>query len=174
MKSAAQIKDHPLHPMLIVVPAGAFIITLVLDIGFLISGEALWWNATKPVMMIGAVGGVLAAIPGAIDLFKVARPAGAFKIGLAHMVINLIVVALFIFNFVLRANLAAPRAGVPPEFWLTLVGVALLGVSGWLGWAMVYKHRVGVSEEEVPGIERRREAAEPPEEFDDRGAQPAE
>ncbi|MFP4601192.1 MAG: DUF2231 domain-containing protein [Persicimonas sp.] len=173
MKSAAEIKDHPLHPMLIVVPAGAFIITLVLDIGFLISGEPLWWDATKPVMMIGVVGAIVAAIPGTIDLFKVARPAGAFKIGLAHMVINLIVVALFVFNFVLRANLAAPRAGVPPEFWLTLAGAALLGVSGWLGWAMVYKYRVGVSDEEVPGIERRREAAEPPELYDEPGAEPA-
>ncbi|MFW5965958.1 MAG: DUF2231 domain-containing protein [Persicimonas sp.] len=166
MKSAAQIADHPLHPMLVVVPAGAFIIALVLDVGYLISGAELWWNATVPVMIIGVIGALLAALPGAVDLFQVARrEEGAFRVGLAHMGVNLLLVAVFIFNFALRLDAAPPRGGIPPEFWLTVAGVGLLGVSGWLGWHMVYNYRVGVADKPTGAVradepERTREAPE--------------
>ena len=74
MKSKAQIANHPLHPMLIVVPAGAFVLTLIFDVVYI--------------------------------------AAGATYVG----------------------------------FWLTLAGAALLAVSGWLGWKMVYEYHVAVLE----------------------------
>src|SRR5690606_37724509 len=60
VKSKAAIRDHPLHPMLVLIPAGAFIITLVLDILYLITGQALWWLATLPVILLGVIGGLIA------------------------------------------------------------------------------------------------------------------
>lgn len=148
MRSKAAIRDHPLHPMLVLIPAGAFILALVLDILYLITGQALWWLATLPVILLGVIGGLLAAIPGLIDLIAVAPRQGAHRIGITHMVLNLVLVALFAWNGYDRWT-----AEVPPEpgrlwlgFWLSLIGVVILGVSGWLGGEMVYNYHVGVIE----------------------------
>ncbi|HEX7051697.1 MAG TPA: DUF2231 domain-containing protein [Longimicrobiales bacterium] len=148
MKSKARIGAHPLHPMLILIPAGAFILALVFDIVYLLSDNALWWQATIPTIVVGVIGGLIAAIPGLIDLVGVATRQGAVKIGLTHGILNVIMVALFAWNGWLRW-----RAGLPPEsdrlyggFWLSLIGVIILVISGWLGGTMVYEYHVGVLE----------------------------
>lgn len=151
MKSRASIANHPLHPMLIVVPAGAFITVLILDIVYLATGVELWWNAAKPVMLIGIVGALIAAIPGTIDLFTIGRRKEVMNTGLTHMVLNLLVVGVFILNLLARWPGSAPEVeGVatwPAGFWASLAGVVLLAVAGWLGWQMVYEHKMGVVEE---------------------------
>ena len=65
-----------------------------------------------------------------------------------HMVSNLTIVVLYLVNLFLRTR-AAPDAALP--FWLSLAGVALLGVSGYLGGALVFEHRVGVNEPSASG-----------------------
>lgn len=93
----------------------------------------------------GIVAALLAAIPGFIDYLSL--PNGKTKtIAVWHMRINLAVVALFAFNLWLRRD-AAPGAALP--VWLSVVGIALLGVSGWLGGELVYVH--GVAVEPRPG-----------------------
>lgn len=148
MESRARIGNHPLHPMLIVVPAGAFIAALAFDLVYLASGDPLWWEATKPLMLVGVVGAVIAAVPGVVDLFAVARRQNAFGIGLVHGGLNLAVAGLFAWNDWLRWTAAAPPdpVGTWFGFWLTLVATGLLAVSGWLGWKMVYEYHVAVLE----------------------------
>lgn len=88
----------------------------------------------------GIVGALAAAIPGLIDLVSLRDPA-IKKTGLIHMTINLTVVALYVANAWLRFE---GQAGGTP-FILSLVAVAMLAVSGWLGGKMVYLAGVGVS-----------------------------
>lgn len=87
MRSRASIAGHPLHAMLIVVPAGGFILTLVFDIVYLATGSELWWAATRPVLPAAVIGALVAAIPGAIDLFTVVPKGRATTTGLTHMVL---------------------------------------------------------------------------------------
>lgn len=63
------------------------------------------------------------------------------------MGINLAVVVLFIFNAGMRH--AEPNPGGTP-FVLSIIGIALLAVSGWLGGKMVFEAGVGVSGGDVP------------------------
>jgi uncharacterized membrane protein len=58
------------------------------------------------------------------------------------MSINLVVVALYAMNIWLRTT--ARRLIPGPPLLLSVVGVALLAVSGWLGGKMVHEHGVGV------------------------------
>lgn len=142
MKTRASIAGHPLHPMLVVFPIGLFIFSFVCDLIFFGTGDVVWNAVAYYAMAGGIIGGVAAAIPGALDLFSLphSRMRG---IGVVHMTINLIVVILFAINFWIRGT--ADPAAVGPV-WLSVLGVALLAVSGWLGGELVYVHGAGVSE----------------------------
>lgn len=141
MGSRASIAGHPIHPMLVVFPIGLFIFSFICDLISLGSADPVWNAVAYYTMAGGIIGGVAAAIPGFVDLFSL-PPSRARSVGIVHMSINLIVVALFAINLWTRAN-AAPDALGP--IWLSAIGVVLLAISGWLGGEMVYVHGVGHS-----------------------------
>jgi uncharacterized membrane protein len=88
-------------------------------------------------MVGGVAGALLAAIPGLIDLLSL--PKGIKRIGVMHMTINLIIVALFAANAWLRIHGRSENA-----IWLSAIAIGLLAISGWLGGKMVYVHGVAV------------------------------
>ena len=142
MRTPASIAGHPVHPMIVPIAIGGFLLSFVFDIVCLASGQVDPWATVAYYTMIGGiVGALLAAIFGLVDLLSL--PAGyTKKIGLIHMVINLTVVVLFICSAWMRHEAHSP-AGTP--FVLSLIGIGLLVVSGWLGGKMVYEAGVGVS-----------------------------
>jgi uncharacterized membrane protein len=145
--------------MLVPIAIGGLILSLVFDIVCLATGEVAPWSTVAYYTMIGGiVGALVAAVFGLVDL--VSLPAGHTKrIGITHMAINLVVVALFICNAWLRhGSLDAGPGGTP--FALSVVGIALLTVSGWLGGKLVYEAGIGVSggaEPAVPAAPRRQQ-----------------
>lgn len=147
MKSKVQIRNHPLHPMLILLPAGAFILALILDVVYMFTGNVDWWAATYPVLLVGVIGALVAAVPGLIDLVAVVPKKHATRVGVAHMVTNLVLVGVQILNVSIRMGAEPPPASSAyGGFWVSLVGVGLLLIGGWLGGAMVYEYRVAVVE----------------------------
>jgi len=165
MLSKVRIGTHPIHPMLMLIPAGAFLNVLILDIVYMITRSELWWTATAPLLLVGVIGGVVAAVPGLIDYVTVARAQNAQGPGAIHGVGNVIVVALFVWNTVLRWTATSPPQGAYLGFWLTLIGSGLLAVTGWMGWKMVQEYHVGVLEhpeakDPPPPEMRHREAAD--------------
>lgn len=146
MRSKARVGGHPLHPMLVIIPAGGFVITMIFDLMFLATDAMVWWIATIPLIAVSVIGGLLAAIPGVIDLFAVARKQGAFRIGVIHGILNVAVTGLFAANFFLRSGAYMNPDRVTAPIFLSFVGVALLGISGFLGWRMVQTYHVGAWE----------------------------
>lgn len=147
MRTPASIFKHPIHPMLIVFPIGLWIFSLGLrpDPFGRRHGRRLVHLAFFS-MIGGLIGALCAAVPGFIDLlfYKGGAPP-VKKIALTHMAINLTAVVLYAINIWLRArgptnlgtSLSAPVV-------LSIIGVALLFVSGWLGGQMVHVYGVGV------------------------------
>jgi uncharacterized membrane protein len=143
MRTPANIAGHPIHPMLVTIPIGLWIFSLVCDFVAMRSANPETWNIVALYALIGGIVGALAAaLPGLIDLMSL-QDRAIKKTGLVHMTINLTVVALYVVNAWLRHN---GQAGNLP-FILSLVAVAMLTVSGWLGGKMVYLAGVGVSSE---------------------------
>jgi uncharacterized membrane protein len=147
MRTPASIFKHPIHPMLIVFPIGLWIFSLACDLIRLagVSGDA--WSTVAFFSMIGGlVGALCAAVPGFIDLLFYKGGAPPVKtIALAHMAINLIAVVLYAINIWLRAS--GPTnlgTSLNAPVVLSIIGVALLFVSGWLGGQMVHVYGVGV------------------------------
>lgn len=94
-------------------------------------------------MIGGFIGALLAAVPGFIDFFFYQGGAPPVKkIARVHMAINLTVVVLYAINIWLRTG--NPISMDIPVL-LSIIGVALLFVSGWLGGQMMHVYGVGVS-----------------------------
>lgn len=140
MRTPANIAKHPIHPMLVPIPIGLWIFSLVCDLIALGGYPGAWSTVALYTMVGGIVGALLAAPPGLIDLLSL--PAALRRIALAHMAINLTVVALYVINSWLRWPDPADFGGAP--LGLSLIAVGLLVVSGWLGGKMVYVHGVAV------------------------------
>ena len=147
MRVPASISKHPIHPILIVFPVGLWIFSLVCDLIRLAGASQDAWSTVAFFSMIGGIIGALcAAVPGLIDLlfYKGGVPP-LKKIALTHMAINLTAVVLYAINIWLRAS--SPTnvdTSMSIPVLLSIIGVALIFVSGWLGGQMVYVYGVGV------------------------------
>lgn len=142
MSTPASIAGHPIHPILVTVPIGLWVFSLVSDIIFAAGlGGPVWHDVAFYTMAGGVVGALLAAIPGLVDFLSL-RDGNAKKIGAFHMILNLTLVALYALNLYLRLN-SAPKATLPLA--LSVVSVVLLLVSGWLGGELVFRYGTGVA-----------------------------
>jgi uncharacterized membrane protein len=150
MQTPASIAKHPIHPMLIVFPIGLWVFSFICDVVFKMVSTPVWNDVAFYTMAGGLVGALLAALPGFIDMLAL-REREPRRIAWTHMALNLVAVALYALNLYLRAHY---DAGAMLPFVLSLLGVCLLGVSGWLGGELAYVHRVGVQ----PALQPVREA----------------
>lgn len=140
---------HPFHPILVTVPIGAWISSLVFDIasrivdrpGFLAMGSQ--W-----LIGIGVIGALAAATVGVLDLLAIPSGTVAFRTALMHMGLNVTITAAFIINFLWRQ--ATYSASAPVELGpltLSVLSIAALGVSGFLGGKLAYRYGVRVAGE---------------------------
>jgi uncharacterized membrane protein len=146
MKTPAQIAGHPIHPMLVTIPIGLWIFSLVCDFIARQSPAPETWAAASLYAMIGGIIGALAAaLPGLVDLLSLKDPP-IRRTALMHMGLNLTIVALYAINAWTRMHQSV-AAGT--SLLLSLVAIAMLLVSGWLGGKMVYEAGVAVHTEEL-------------------------
>jgi|SRR5215813_4257099 len=136
----ASVDKHPLHPILVAFPIGLWLFSLVCDLVHQFSHEKIWSVMAWYAMVAGLLGALAAAVPGVIDFFAITDPR-AGRVALLHLAVNAGLVLLFGVNAWLR-TLLSPTSMVP--LLLSVVGIAGLTVSGWLGGELVYVHRVGV------------------------------
>jgi len=141
MKTPASIAGHPIHPMLVPIPIGLWIFSLVCDLihagG---SSNPAWTTVAFYAMGGGIIGALAAAVFGLVDLLSL--PAGPRSTAIKHMSINLLVVVLYVVNFWARMGRTENPGGL---IWLSVVAILLLVVSGWLGGKMVYENGVAVT-----------------------------
>lgn len=130
--------------MLVVFPLGLLATSVVWDICRLATGNPSWGTIAFWTIVAGVVGGLLAAVPGFVDWLGIPAGTRARRVGVYHMVLNLVVVGLFIVSLLARA--AAPgsyaSAGFGRMIW-GWIGVVLALFSGWLGGELV--ETLGVS-----------------------------
>lgn len=135
MSSPASIGKHPMHPMLVAFPIGLFGFSLVCDLIYAFgSRQTVWSEVALYTMGGGILGAVLAVLPGFVDFLSITEREMR-SIAWKHMLVNLTAVLVFMLDFWLRVE---SLAGKKPTLVLSVIGVILLGVGGWLGGEMVY------------------------------------
>jgi uncharacterized membrane protein len=142
LSPTAQIAGYPIHPMLVPFPIVCFVGTLITDIAYYATVNMIWADFSAWLVTIGLIMGLLAAIAGLADflgnrLIRAQAPAWP------HMLGNVLVMVLATFNVLVHSR-DAWTSVVPTGLILSAVVVLILPVTGWLGWSMVYRHRVGV------------------------------
>lgn len=141
MSTRASVHNHPIHPMVIVLPIGLWVFSIVCYAIFLASGTLVWRTVSLYSMGGGVIGGILAAIPGIID-FLTLRESPVLTIAMYHMISNTIALTIFTISLVLAIFWEGQTL---TPFILSLFGLLAMGIGGWLGWSLVYEHGVGVA-----------------------------
>ncbi len=148
---------HPLHATVVTVPIGAWTAAVVFDIIALCGADpAAFATGAQWLVAIGVVGALLAAVFGLMDLSVLAPGTKARRLGLLHLAFNSAAVVLFVVSFVVRA--AQPGEVSVAGFVIALVGIAGVGVSGFLGGELAYRFGVRVADESTQ-LEGYREGA---------------
>jgi uncharacterized membrane protein len=139
---------HPFHPILVTVPIGAWVVSFVFDIASSWAGEPeVFVKGAFWLIGIGIVGALVAAVFGLLDLLAIPRGTPAFRTGLIHMALNLVVVALFAVSFGLRRDHLDEGDSTIAAVVLSAVGLAILALSGWPGGKLAYRYGVRVADE---------------------------
>ena len=140
---------HPFHAMLVPVPIGAWVISLVFDVasrvvddGSALAEGSLW------LIGIGVLGALAAATVGFLDFFSL--PAGTVvrRTAIIHLSLNLTITVVFALNFWWRRDLGTDDVATGPLV-LSALSVAALAVSGFLGGTLAYRYGVRVADEDT-------------------------
>ena len=140
--SSVAIAGHPLHPVLVLFPVAFLVGAAGTDIGYWLTSDPFWARASVWLIGVGFAAGILAAITGFLDFFKVKRVRDR-SAGWLHMGGNVAVMVLSLINLVLRqGNPAEPI--VYTGLAISVVVATLLGITGWFGGELSFRHKIGV------------------------------
>jgi uncharacterized membrane protein len=142
--SLAQIYGQPLHPAVVPLPIGMFVGAFVADLAYARTHDRFWARMAHAMAAAGVGTGLLAGALGATDLVgrdRIRSRGSAWVHGLG----NLAAVGLGVGSVLLRRD-RHPDVIVPRGVAVSTAIVAILGVTGWLGGELVFRHRVGIAE----------------------------
>lgn len=140
--SSVAIAGHPIHPVIVVFPVAFLTAAVGTDIGYWLTKDYFWARASTWLIGLGLVAGILAAIVGMSDFIKIPRVRKRTA-GWAHMTLNAVALVMSAMNFWLRLD--NPIGFIVPVGTVTSVVVAtLLGLGGWYGGELSFRHKVGV------------------------------
>jgi uncharacterized membrane protein len=142
---------HPFHAMLVTVPIGAWLAAVIFDIvAFAGDDPEAFTIGARWLYGIGVLAAVVAAIFGLLDFARLTKGTKAHRIAVIHMVLNLTAVVIFTAAWIVHLGSDDPST---IGLVLGVIGLAGLGVSGFLGGELVFRHGVRVADEtdQAPG-----------------------
>lgn len=140
--STVAIAGHPIHPVIVTLPIAFLVAAPVCDLVYFWTKDLFWARGAFWLIAAGVVTGLLAAATGLMDFFGIERVRKRTA-GWAHMIINIVVLTLTIVNLILRwGNVAG--AIIPTGLVISIIVALLLGLSGWYGGELVYRHKIAV------------------------------
>lgn len=144
MEGKVKFMGHPVHPFLVTLPIGLLAGSVIFDFAGLYSHSTEWGVISFRLIQAGLITGLIAAIFGALDWASIPWNTRAKKIGAIHAFANVMALVIFLFSAMLR-NLS-PDAPSLSAYFLSLAGLLVLLVGGWLGGELVNRLGIGVDD----------------------------
>lgn len=146
MKSRLQFAGHPVHAMVVGFPIGLYSTAVVCDVLFVLLKDPFWFRMAFWAIVFGLVTHVWAAATGLPDFLAVMKEnKEAQRAASSHLVFGIGLLIIQGLNLGLRNGGEAPAggsAGLP--LIVNLIAAAIVGVQGWYGGELVYRHHIGV------------------------------
>lgn len=127
---------HPLHPVTVHLPIGAWILAAILDP----------WGGSMPARVaadaavgFGLFGAIVASITGATDFHPYGDPS-VRRIGGLHAILNWVAIGLYAFSLLFRFDEFRDLARI-----FSYTGLVAVSAAGYLGGLLVYEKRIGVN-----------------------------
>ena len=148
MKSKASIAGHPIHPMLIPFPLALWATSFIVDVLFYLLRHPTLLVVAKFMIAAGCLGAIAAAIPGIIDWLSI-KNGDVKKAANWHARLNITALVVFAISLLLRMSSYSGFVGrkLTIPFLLSLVGVILITISGWLGGELVFRYGLGQTQD---------------------------
>jgi uncharacterized membrane protein len=157
---------HPLHPALVHVPTALWPAAFLFDV-LSQSGNSIFAELAFYAILLGLVFALPAIPTGVADWTDIRREKPAWKLGLYHMILNVIITILWGINLAMRLPAFQSMSSVPTgPVALSAIATLMLLVSGSLGGRMIYAYGINVarlSKKKWREIAREGGAALPPE-----------
>lgn len=147
VESTAAIARHPIHPFLVVFPIASLVGALLTDLAWLATNDLFWPRASWWLLITGLVTGLLAGAAGAVDYFGSER-VKRLPAAKAHAIGNVTALVLVAVNLGVRIENFTDVAGA--GVILSAITVGILGVTGWLGGELSFRHGVGMVARDAP------------------------
>jgi uncharacterized membrane protein len=128
---------HPLHPVVVAVPIGAWVVGAWYDAKSAATGDSRDEYAADGALRLGIAGAVVSAVTGAVQYLDT-RGAVRRETGV-HAALNNLALGLFVGSAALRRRGRRPLARR-----LSNAGLGVVGLSGFLGGDIAFRHGVGV------------------------------
>ena len=138
---------HPFHPIVVTIPIGTWTASVIFDILGLFSDDPTPYALAAQILIaIGLIGAVVAAVLGLLDMSQIAPGTPARRTALIHMTANLVAVLVFAVSWLVRAADGHDEVSVL-GLVLSVLGLLIVGFSGWLGGKLAYRYGVRVADE---------------------------
>lgn len=140
---------HPVHPPLTDVAIGAYTVAVALGIlGALGVSEDAMGKAMWLALLVGLAGGVLAALTGLAELLRMERGTDTYRTGVLHGAVMATGTVLFLLAALLQYDGFHDGRVTTGGLVLAVLGYVALGVGGFLGGSLVFKHGMRVEKSE--------------------------
>ena len=139
--------------MIIPFPIALWVFSLIADLIYLWRGNPVWRDYIAFYTLLGGIiGAAVAAVPGFVDWLSLRDP-NVVKIANWHARLNVIALLIFAASSYLRTTngSALVNGSYAIAIGLSVVGVILISISGYLGGEMVFKHGVAVDKRSLTG-----------------------
>ena len=140
--STVAIAGHPIHPVIVTLPIAFLVAAPATDIAYWLTSDLFWARASVWLIGAGLITGILAGLTGMMDFMKIGR-VRKHTAGWAHMYANVTALVLTAINLGLRLGNPVDNL-LFTGLILSVLVAALLGISGWYGGELVYRHKIAV------------------------------
>ncbi|HEU5416301.1 MAG TPA: DUF2231 domain-containing protein [Streptosporangiaceae bacterium] len=140
---------HPYHPVLVTVPVGAWVTSLIFDIAsHLTASPGFLTRGSSWLIAIGLIGGLAAAATGFLDLIVIPVATPASRTAIWHMTLMLTAMAAYVANLAWRHGSHDAGGPVPAgPLAVSVATLAVVTVAGYLGGKLSFRYGVRVAAE---------------------------